>query len=142
MGNSQPKTQICIGNTCIDEQMLKRLSSPEQICIGNTCIDEQMLKRLSSPAFTTDVIGVGTATIKAESFSPTPNTIGSYRLRVRRSDGNYAWRYNGIVDIENGSFKSLSPIDKNLIDVSIKDKALVLDVINNSYPDKWILTLV
>lgn len=132
MGNSQPK----------EKPKAIFLSDEGQICIGNTCIDEQMLKRLARPAFTTDVIGVGTATIKADSFLPTPNFEGSYRLRVRRSDGNYAWRYNGIVDIVNGSFKTLSPIDKNLIDVSIKDGALVLDVINNTYPDKWILTLV
>jgi hypothetical protein len=131
MGNSQPKPT---------ESLL--VSDDGKICIGNTCIDEQMLKRLASPAFTTDVIGTGTATIKVDSFSPTPNNEGSYRLRVRRSDGNYAWRYNGIVDISNASFKTLSPIDKANIDVTISNGALVLNVTNNSYPDKWILTLV
>ena len=136
MGNTEAKPKL-------EEKPKALLISDEgKFCIGSTCIDEQMLKRLTRPAFTTDVIGTGTATIKVDSFLPLPTSDGSYRLRVRRSDGNYAWRYNGIVDIINGSFRTLSPIDKNLIDVSITDGALVLNVINNSYPDKWILALV
>jgi hypothetical protein len=136
MGNTGAKPEV--------ESIPKALfiSDEGHLCIGNTCIDEQMLKRLLSPVFTTEVISTGTVIIPVSSFSPAPTVEGSYRLRVRRSDGNYAWRYNGIVDIVNGKFRTLSPIDKTLIDVTVTDGSLVLNVISNTYPDKWILTLV
>jgi len=48
-GNAYHKNQLCLGNTCINEDKLNKIITPptkSELCIGNTCINETQLKKI------------------------------------------------------------------------------------------------